>query len=87
LIKKTNNDYFDSVFKAVSAKYKVINQQLPYVGNHYAKFKSQDSIIELDAPHLSFEMKVRYIRGDLMKKFSEHSVAEEQAKKKEVSKF
>lgn len=88
IIMTMGKDSFDSVFKALSAKYKVVNQERPFVGNQYAKLKSQDSIIEIDAPHMSFEMEVRYIRDDLMKKFSAQSAAEEQAKKKkEASKF
>lgn len=88
IIMTMGKDGFDSVFKAVSAKYKVVNQQRPFVGNQYAKLKSQDSIIEIDAPHMGFDMEVRYIRDDLMKKFNEQSAAEEQAKKKkEASKF
>ncbi len=83
-----NKDSFDSVLEAVSAKYKVVSQQRPFVGDQYAKLKSKDSIIEIDAPHMSFTMEVRYIRDDLMKRFNEQSAAEEQAKKKkDASKF
>jgi hypothetical protein len=88
IIMTMGKDSFDSVYKAVSAKYKVVSQERPFVGNQYAKLKSQDSIIEIDAPHMGFEMEVRYIRDDLIKKFNEQSSAEEQAKKKkEASKF
>jgi hypothetical protein len=88
IIMTMEENRFDSVFKAVSPKYKLISKQIPYVGNKYVKLKSQDSIVEIDAPHLSFDIEVRYIRDDLMKKFNEQSTIEEQAKKKkEASKF
>lgn len=79
---------FDAVFQALSAKYKVASQQRPFVGNQFARFKAQDSVVEMDAPHLGFEMEVRYIRNDLMQKFNSQSAAEAEAKKKrEASKF
>jgi len=79
---------FDAVFQFLSGKYKVVAQQRPFVGNQYARFRPSDAFIELDAPHLGFNMEVRYIRNDLMQKFNAQSEAEAAAKKKsEASKF
>ena len=79
---------FDAIFQFLSSKYKVSAQQRPFVGNQYARFKPADAIVEIDAPHLGFEMEVRYIRNDLMQKFNAQSEAEAAAKKKsEASKF
>ena len=88
VIMDMNKGRFDAVFKALSAKYKVASQQRPFVGNQFARFKTQDSIIEVDAPHMSFDMEVRYVRHDLMQKFNSQSAAEDEAKKKrEAAKF
>jgi hypothetical protein len=76
---------FDSVYQALAGKYKVASQQRPFVGNQYARFKTQDAVIEIDAPHLSFQMAVRYIRNDLMQKFNSKTTAENEAKKKSES--
>ena len=79
---------FDQIYKYIGAKYKLVSEQRPFVGNQYARFNSPDSVIEIDAPHLSFQMAVRYIRKDLMQKFDDQSRAEESAKKKsEAEKF
>ena len=88
VIMNMSKDRFDAVFKAISAKYKVTSQQRPFVGNQYARFKTQDSVVEMDAPHLGFDMEVRYIRNDLLQKFNSQSSAEAEAKKKrEAAKF
>ena len=76
---------FDAIFGALSAKYKVAEQERPFVGNQYARFHTADSIIEIDAPHLNFDMEVRYVRKDLMQKFNAQSQAEAEAKKKQES--
>lgn len=79
---------FDAVFQFLNGKYKVVAQQRPFVGNQYARFQPSDAAIELDAPHLSFNMEVRYIRNDLMQKFKARSDADAAAKKKsEAAKF
>lgn len=79
---------FDAIFQFLTSKYKVVAQQRPFVGNQYARFKPADAFVEIDAPHMGFEMEVRYIRNDLMQKFNAQSEAEVAAKKKsEASKF
>jgi hypothetical protein len=83
-----NNEGFNQIYKIISSKYKLVSEQRPFVGNQYARFNSPDSIIEIQAQHLSFEMEVRYIRKDLMAKFNAQSMTEAAEKKKsEASKF
>jgi hypothetical protein len=76
---------FDNIFQFLSGKYKVTAQQRPFVGNQYARFKTTDSVIEIDAPHMSFQMEVRYLRNDLLQKFNAQSKSEAAAKKKSES--
>lgn len=79
---------FDKVYRAISAKYKVIKQDRPFVGNQYAKFKSKDSTIEISAPHLSLEMNVSYLTFAFENSFKKISEAEQKAKKhQEASQF
>lgn len=88
IIMNMNKNRFNAVFQALSAKYKVASQQRPFVGNQFARFKTPDTIIEIDAPHLSFDMEVRYVQNSLMQKFNSQSAEEESAKKKqEAAKF
>lgn len=79
---------FDAVAEAIGRKHKMSAQQRPFVGNQFARFKAPDAVIELNAPHLSFQMEVRYIRNDLMQKFNTQSAAESEAKtRREADKF
>jgi len=83
-----NKARFDAIFQFLSSKYQVTSQERPFVGNQFARFKPSDSFIDVDAPHLSFTMEIRYVRNDLMQKFNAQSEAEAVAKKKsEASKF
>lgn len=88
VIMTLNKSRFDSIHQFLSSKYKVQNQQRPFVGNQFARFKTTDAIVEVDAPHMSFEMEVRYLRNDLLQKFKNQSQAEANSKRKsEASKF
>jgi hypothetical protein len=73
---------FKPIYEVLSRKYKVLSQQRPFVGDQFARFASPDGIIELDAPHMSFEMEVSYLRGDLVQEIKEQVEAEKAAKKK-----
>jgi len=50
-------------------KYYLLKQHGRAVGNKGATFLKRDIIIELDAPHLSFEMTMNYLRADFLKNF------------------
>jgi hypothetical protein len=79
---------FASIYKVLAEKYKLQSEKRAFVGNQFAKFKSPNGSIELDAPHMSFEMEVRYLTSELVQKFSAQSEAEAEAKnKKEAEKF
>jgi hypothetical protein len=79
---------FASVYQFIGQKYKVSSERRPFVGDQYARFKSSDATIEIDAPHLSFKMEVRYLRNDLLQRFNADSAKEKAAKKKsEAQKF
>jgi|CXWL01.1.fsa_nt_gi hypothetical protein len=75
-------DSFKPTLKALSAKYKLVDSVVPFVGNASAKLKQGDSIIKLDAPHLSFEMQVLYLTNSLNQAFQQQSSSERTAKEK-----
>lgn len=88
IIMNMDKSRFDHVYNALSGKYKVSSQQRPFVGNQFARFKTADAQIDLDAPHMSFEMEVRYVRADLMQKFTTQSAAEaDEKRKREAAQF
>jgi hypothetical protein len=79
---------FDSVNSYLSSKYKLVSQQRPFVGDQFARFKAENVTIEESAPHMGFNMEVRYVRNDLLAKFNQKTAKEEQQKKSsELSKF
>ncbi|WP_347988505.1 hypothetical protein [Methylomonas sp. AM2-LC] len=82
VIMTMHKDRFDSIYSFIAKKYKVFSQERPFVGDKSAQFKAADSIIEINAPHLSFQMKVSYIRNDLMQKFNNQSKVDTETKKK-----
>ena len=88
VLMEMGNSRFDEVFGFLSGKYKVTAQERPFVGNKFGRFKAKGATIELNAPHMSFEMQANYIRDDLYAQFKTQS-AQEATKKQasEKSKF
>jgi hypothetical protein len=55
---------FDYLNQALSKKYKLVNRQIPFVGDKVATYKDGNSKIILDAPHMSFQMNMTYLTQD-----------------------
>lgn len=61
-----------SLARSFSGKYKVVANRINSFMNYgYAKFQKGDSVIEIDAPHLSFQMEVRYVTSQLLAAFTQ----------------
>lgn len=60
VILKMNNNAFDKVNSYLRSKYSVVSQDIPYVGDKSVQYTQGNSIIILEAPHLSFEMSLFY---------------------------
>ncbi len=71
------------------SKYKLVTEQKPFVGDKYARFKSENVTIEQSAPHMGgFKMEVRYVRNDLVARYNQKTDQEARQKKaSESSKF
>ena len=74
---------FDYLNQALSGKYKRVSQSIPFVGNKSVKYRDGGTEITLDAPHMSFEMSMNYIRDDLMQAFRKQS--DEEGRQKQQS--
>lgn len=48
------------VAAALKKKYRVVKENIPFVGNAFARYASGEYLIQLEAPHLSFEFTVCY---------------------------
>lgn len=75
---KSKFDYLNSI---LSKKYKLVKKEIPFVGNKLVKFRDGGTEIILDAPHLSFEMDMLYIRSDFFKKYQQKSTQDKNSKK------
>lgn len=73
---------FKYLFGSLKSKYKLLNSNMPFVGDSSAKFVDGNTEITLNAPHMSFVMDMNYIDKNLMKRFKQQSSNEQQSKKK-----
>jgi hypothetical protein len=79
---------FDDVYQFLSKKHTVKTRQIPFVGDRYVRMNQGASLVELSAPHMSFEMEARYLTNQLMAAFTKRSAEEEQQKRQtQSSKF
>lgn len=76
------NGNFTKTLKALSGKYQLIEKKVPFVGDASAKLQQGDSVIEIAAPHLSFEMTVNYLTKSLKQAFTQQATGERAAKEK-----
>lgn len=72
---------FDYIKNALDGKYKRVSQKIPFVGNKSVTYRDGSTEIELNAPHMSFEMSMNYIQDELMTSFNRQSKAEEEQKR------
>lgn len=70
---------------ALAGKYTLVSHKTPFVGDKSAKFKSGNTEIEIDAPHMSFEMTMNYLHVDFLRAFRTKSANERQTKQKKES--
>ena len=67
----------------LSSKYVTVSNKINnFMGYGYARLQRGDSVVEIDSPHLSFTMEVRYLSKKLFADFA-RMTAEEEAKKQQ----
>lgn len=71
---------FSSMHGMLSGKYRVVSTNIPFVGNSSAKYVDGGTEITLDAPHMSFEMSMNYLRKELQQTFEKQSAEEARQK-------
>lgn len=70
----------NNLLPTLKKKYKLIKENIPFVGNASAKFKDDDCTILVDAPHLSFSMNLSYLKDDFLSAYDKAVVQEENEK-------
>ena len=72
-----------SLVQTFSSKYKLVHNRVDNFMNYgTAQFAKGDTVIEIDSPHLSFDMEVRYLSKRLRDAFMQQSNAQAAAKQK-----
>lgn len=79
---------FGKLYEYLRNKYPVTRQSIPHVGDSWAHFRQGDSIIELDSPHMGFNVTVLYMTRDFERRFRTVLNEERKGKKqREASQF
>lgn len=82
LITTFDKNKYSSLVKSLSQKYKLISKQDAFVGNKSAKFKQDNTIINLEAPHMSFTLNLSYIHNNFEKLYLNTIEREKEQKRK-----
>ena len=77
-----NKQKFKSLNENLSKKYKTVEKKLNFVGNQYVKYQNDETIIELNAPHMSFDLWLIYLDKKFYKQV-EQAVKQEKNQKKQ----
>jgi hypothetical protein len=64
----------------LARKYVQQSRNLPHVGNASARYVRGNSVVIIDAPHLSFKFTVTYMSDDFQRRLSAYQKAKEQQK-------
>lgn len=70
--------------RQLDAKYRSVRRDLPPVGNAFAQWSADNSVIELDAPHMSFSFALTYWTSEgaqMYRRFREVEARRQESKK------
>ena len=88
VIMQLGKHHLQEVAAALRKKYKVVRENFPFVGDASATYRQGDSVVKLNAPHLSFSMEVLYLSNRLNAAFNKGSAAEEaERQRRQAEKF
>ncbi len=75
-----DKERFNKIHEMLAKKYKVAQKNIPFVGNKFVRYTNGDDVIELNAPHLSFEMNLLYAEKKFMDVYSKRKTKKESKK-------
>ena len=79
---------FDDIKQILDRNYRAVTSQVPFVGNKFVSYRHEGVHIELDAPHLQFDMTVTYMTDILKDNFVRVTERERQeSRQRESSRF
>ena len=71
-----SKDRFKDMHGMLSRKYQIVREDIPFVGDSFVRYKSGSDVIEMNAPHLSFEMTLLYAEKSFMDAYNSQSSQE-----------
>lgn len=81
LVMQMNKTRFEDIHAILAGKYKLVEESRPFVGDQYAAFSAPGAVIEMNAPHLGFELWVSYLTPAFVSAIQEGNKAEEDQKR------
>ena len=76
-----NKNRFNAVRGLLDERYRQTRAQVPFVGDAFVAWREQDVIIELDSPHLGFQMTLSYKSSEFVARFEAGRRAEAEARR------
>lgn len=73
---------FQDTLKALSAKYKLVAKEVPWVGDASAELQQGNSVIEISTPHMDFATYVYYMTKSFNKTYIQQSNHEQATREK-----
>lgn len=74
---------YKSLVDSLSQKYKLVSKKDAFVGDKFSRFKADNTIVDLEAPHMSFDLTLSYIHNDFEKMYLDVAQEEKQKIQKE----
>lgn len=68
-----HKDRFDTVLSGLKERYALVSSEVPFVGNKSARLQEADTVILLEARHLSFQMSLSYIDRQFLRRVQSQS--------------
>ncbi len=81
LITTFNKSKYANLVSSLSQKYQLVSKQDAFVGNKFARFQTENTIIDIEAPHMSFDLTLSYMHKNFKKLFLDQSAQESKQKK------
>lgn len=78
---------FNYINSALTKKYNLISQDIPFVGNKRVVYRDGSTEITLNAPHMSFDMSMQYISDSFNKAYDDITQREARQKTQQESKM
>jgi hypothetical protein len=84
VLMKFPKNKWGEIYNALRRKYKLVDSKIPFVGDKYAEFVDGNTVIVLNAPHLSFTMSLIYARKEFIETMRRVEEQEEKEKQKRL---